>query len=353
MNPVRYQPNKFRGNVGRDLDSNNSANNFKLSNGVKIIKALNLFSGGLDSILAAKLLQRQNIEVTGLTFVSYFFNADVPQKMADELKLPLKIVNFSDEHLTMVKNPRYGYGKNMNPCLDCHLMMLRKAKEIMEKENFDLVATGEVLGERPFSQNLSALKLLEKESNLVGYLLRPLSAKLLEPTTPEKQGLIERNELLDIQGRSRKRQMALAQSFGINEYPTPAGGCSLTDPGFSQRLEELLKNWSNCQGTDIELLKYGRIFWHRVSNIQNPASDVLIVVGRNQAENQQLEKLAVAGDILIEIENLTGPTTLIRFQGVFGEEQKEQAIKKAEQLTQFYSPKARTRKDVSFRHFLA
>lgn len=307
---------------------------------MQIIKGLVLLSGGLDSILAVKVLQQQNIEITGLTFVSYFFNAESAKKAAKNLKISLKIVNFSREHLKMVKNPKYGYGKNMNPCIDCHLMMLKKAKEIMIKEKLNFVATGEVLGERPFSQNQQALKIIEKESGLIGYLLRPLSAKLLEPTIPEQQGLINRSKLLDIQGRSRKKQIGLAKEWGIKEYPTPAGGCLLTDPGFSQRLREMFKNWPNCQGDDIELLKLGRIFWE---------NNVLIVVGREQTENQKLEKLAQSGDLLIEIKNIPSPTTLVRCKTKIDDDLKNQIIKKAEQLTQYYSPKARGERSVLFK----
>ena len=183
------------------------------------IKALVLFSGGLDSILAVKILQLQGIDVTGLTFVSYFFNNQSAKKAASKLKIKLKTVNFSEEHLKMVKKPKHGYGKSLNPCIDCHLMMLRKAKEIMNspgsREKYDFVATGEVLGERPMSQNKKALDLIEKESGLKGFLLRPLSAKLLQPTILEKKRKIKRAELLDICGRSRKKQIALAKAFKI------------------------------------------------------------------------------------------------------------------------------------------
>lgn len=295
------------------------------------MKGLCLLSGGLDSILAAKLLQRQNIKIIGLTFVSYFFNAESAKKAAENLKIPLKIVDFSDEHLAMVKNPEHGYGKNMNPCIDCHTLMLKKAKEIMEQEKLNFVATGEVLGERPFSQNKQALEIIKKESGLAGYLLRPLSARLLEPTITEEQGLIDRDKLLDIQGRSRQRQMALAKEWGIKEYPTPAGGCLLTDPGFSQRLKEMFKNWPNCDGDDVELLKIGRNFWE-LGN--------LIVIGRNQEENGKIEKLIKKGDVLIKLKNIPGPTTLIRIKRSFDESQRNKLLKKAKDLTQYHSPKA-------------
>ena len=171
---------------------------------MKRIKALILFSGGLDSILAAKILEEQGIKLLGLTFKSYFFNEKEAKESARKIKLPLKVIDFSKEHLQIVKNPKYGYGKAMNPCLDCHILMLKIAKRLMNKEGFHFVATGEVLGERPMSQNKEALKLIEKRSLLKGYLLRPLSAKLLEPTIPEMSGLVNREKLLDISEKITK-----------------------------------------------------------------------------------------------------------------------------------------------------
>jgi len=300
-------------------------------------KTLLLLSGGLDSILAAKVLKSQGIKVTALSFKSYFFNVGAAQKAAKNLKIPLKIVDFSKEHLKMVKSPKYGYGKSMNPCIDCHSLMLKKAKEIMKKEKFDFVATGEVLGERPMSQNPKALKIVENQSSLKGYLLRPLSAKLLEPTIPEKKGLVDRDKLLDISGRSRRKQISLAKEWKIKHYPTPAGGCLLTDPGFSKRLKELFDKYLNCDGNDIGLLKLGRHFWER---------KVKIIVGRNKKENKTIKKLAKKGDILIEMKNYPGPLTLIRAYSKKKIPQK--IIKKAKNLTQYYSTKARNKKDIKF-----
>ena len=217
---------------------------------MKKAKVLILFSGGLDSILATKLLLEQGIIVQGLTLKSAFFDAKQAKKAAEKVGIQLKVIDFSDEHLRMVKNPKFGYGKNMNPCIDCHLLMLKTAQKIMTKENFDFVATGEVLGERPMSQRKQILGLLEKEAGLVGRLLRPLSAKLLLPTEAEKKGLVDRRKLLDIQGRSRKRQLALAKKWGIDWYSTPAGGCLLTDPEFSKKLDRKSTRL-NSSHTDI------------------------------------------------------------------------------------------------------
>lgn len=292
-------------------------------------KGLCLFSGGLDSVLAIRLLQRQGVDVVGLTFVSYFFNAETSIRMAQQLNIPFRVMDISLEHLAMVKQPRYGYGKNMNPCLDCHLMMLRRAKQIMTEDGFDFVATGEVLGERPFSQNLAALNLLEKQSGLTGYLLRPLSAKLLSPTIAEQKGLVNREKLLDISGRSRQKQIEMALEWGISEYPTPAGGCCLTDPGFSGRLKELLAHWPKASGDDIQLLKYGRIFWQ---------DNVLLIVGRNQEENNRLEQLRRPKDTLVSPKNFSGPTILIRSK-INASSDMSLVISSAKELIQKYSKK--------------
>lgn len=351
----------------------------------KKTSALVLFSGGLDSILAVKLLQEQRIKVTGLVFVSYFFDSQLAAKAAKKLKIELKTVDFSEEHLKIVKKPKYGYGKTMNPCLDCHVLMLKKAKEIAgigrrlssnaeipsedfrscgllaprlwrdharsqsdvaeslhpipKLAKFDFIATGDVLGERPMSQNKQALELIEKESGLNGYLLRPLSAKLLEPTVPEKKGLVDRSKLLDISGRSRQKQMALAKKWGIKEYPTPAGGCLLTDPQFGQRLKELLAKWPDAQGNDIQLLKLGRHFWigPTLEEAQNRMRDNKIIVGRNETENKRIKELAQKGDLVIEPKDFAGPTILIRGKTKLLKE----SLAEAKELMVKYSPKLR------------
>ncbi len=291
----------------------------------KKVRALLLFSGGLDSLLAAALLKEQGIEVVGITFKSYFFDENQAKKYAKQLGIPLKVVDISEEHFEIVKKPKYGYGRSMNPCIDCHVLMLKKAKEIMEKEGFDFIATGEVLGERPMSQNRKALKIVEKESGLEGYLLRPLSAKLLEPTIPEKLGLVDRIKLLAIKGRSRKKQIELAKKFGL-KYPQPSGGCILTDLNFGKKLKEVLEKRKNLDANDIKLLRVGRHFWYECFKI---------VVGRNKEENEILKKLARDGDILIEFKKLRGPTTLVRKYCKKG--RKKEAIEKAKELTKRYS----------------
>ncbi len=293
-------------------------------------------SGGLDSMLAAKVLMEQGVEMTGIVFVSNFFGAAKARKAAGQLGINLKEVEFKKEHLKMVKNPKHGYGKNMNPCIDCHALMLRYAKEIMEsscakastyvktsadksedkKEGFDFVATGEILGQRPMSQNKEALKTVAKESCLGDLLVRPLSAKLLEESRPEKEGKLIRGRLFDIKGRSRDKQKELIKKFGIKEYASPGGGCLLTDPEFSQRLLKLFNYWPDCSGDDIELLKNGRIFWLTTrmgaDTGRMAANKVLIVIGRDKEDCANLEKLAKKGDIMIKLKEMVGPLTIVR-----------------------------------------
>ncbi len=271
-------------------------------------KALVLLSGGLDSLLAARVLMEQGIDVTGLSFKSNFFGSAKGKKVAEQLGIPHIAVDFADEHLAMVKNPKHGYGKNMNPCIDCHALMLKKAKEIMERDGYDFVATGEVLGERPMSQNREALKIVEKDSGLLGKLIRPLSAKLLDETDLEKAGLVNRGRLLDISGRSRARQLELVKKFGIKEFASPGGGCLLTDPGFSEKLLKILEFWPEASGNDVELLKYGRVFWLKAEQDKN----VLMIVGRDEKSNENLDKSAQRGDVLIQPVEENGPTGLVR-----------------------------------------
>jgi tRNA U34 2-thiouridine synthase MnmA/TrmU len=283
---------------------------------MKTTKALVLFSGGLDSMLAAKILQKQNIEVDGVCFKSNFFSCEKARKAAEHLGIKLIEVDISEEVLNLVKNPPSGYGKHLNPCVDCHALMIKKAGEFLRNREYDFIATGEVLGQRPFSQNKDALKRVEKLAGVE--ILRPLSAKLLPETGMEKQGLVIRGKLLDIQGRARERQMELAEKYNLKYYSAPAGGCLLTDPEFTQRLLAMLENWPECDTNDVELLKYGRVFWLKTrmntnkKRIYTNHEWVLVVVGRNQDDNENLEKLARKGDVMIELEEIMGPTAIVR-----------------------------------------
>ncbi|MBU1126827.1 tRNA 4-thiouridine(8) synthase ThiI [Patescibacteria group bacterium] len=287
---------------------------------MKKIKALVLFSGGLDSLLAMKLLQEQDISVTALIFKSYFFSSKKAEKNAKQLNVPVIVSDISKKHLEVVKNPASGHGKAANPCIDCHLLMLRQAKKIAEKRGFDLIATGEVLGERPFSQNKNALEKIKKNSGLSEILLRPLSAKLLEPTILEEKGLINRERLEAISGRSRKRQLELAKKYKL-KFPTPGGGCILTEKEFGKKLFDLFEKQPDFEENDLKLLFFGRHFWN---------NNTKIVIGRNKEENEKLKKLFQKGDILIEPE-FPGPTALIS-----GKSSKEN-IAKAKTLILKYS----------------
>ncbi|MGL4774444.1 MAG: tRNA 4-thiouridine(8) synthase ThiI [Clostridium sp.] len=223
-------------------------------------RALAMISGGLDSILAAKLIKDQGIEVIGICFKSYFFNEDNAKRMVKQIDIPLEVVDFSEEHFTMVKNPKHGWGKNINPCIDCHAMMMRHSGELLKKFDADFIITGEVLNQRPMSQNRQALNIVKRESGFSDKILRPLCALNLEATEMEKQGLVDREKLLDISGRSRKRQMELADVWGIKEYPSPAGGCKLTEPNYAIRLKEVIDRQGDATPKDISLLRYGRHF---------------------------------------------------------------------------------------------
>ncbi|MCX6766569.1 MAG: tRNA 4-thiouridine(8) synthase ThiI [Candidatus Moranbacteria bacterium] len=273
-------------------------------------RALVLFSGGLDSILAVKILESQGIDVTALTFVSYFWSAEQAKKSAKKNKIKLITKDFSHKHFEIIKKPKYGRGAGMNPCIDCHFLMLKVAKKIAREAKYEILATGEVLGQRPMSQNSRALELIEKKAGLVGKILRPLSAKALPETEMEKSKIVNREKLLGISGRSRKEQLELAKKYKIKYFPSPAGGCILTDKEYSKKLRELLEKNKKPKPSDLKLLRLGRHFW---------SDNTRIILGRNHEENLMLKKLAEKGlpageegDTLIEPKDIPGPTVLIR-----------------------------------------
>jgi len=283
------------------------------------MKAIALISGGLDSTLATKLIQDLGIELIALNTVSPFCLCNRrssrgclygANSVAKQLGLKLISVDVSKDFLEIVKKPKHGYGSNMNPCIDCRILLFKKAKEAMEIEGASFVITGEVLGQRPMSQKLNTMRLIEKEAGLNGLVLRPLSAKVLEPTIPERQGWIVRDKLLAISGRGRREQMVLAGKLGINDYPCPSGGCLLTDPEFSQRLKDLMK-YGEFNLENTQLLRIGRHF-----RLNDTAK---LVVGRNEKENERMLNLARENDYLfMPTDELAGPTSLGR--GIFSEE---------------------------------
>ncbi len=274
-------------------------------------KALILLSGGLDSTLVAGTMLKQGVEVEAVNFLTPFCTCTrtkgcryEAKRVAEEFGIPLRIFNVSLEYIEVVKNPKYGYGKGINPCIDCRIFMFKKAKEYMVEIGASFIATGEVLGQRPMSQHRRAMEIIERDSGLEGLVLRPLSAKLFEPTIPEEKGWVDREQLLDISGRSRKPQMALAKNLQINEYPCAAGGCLLTEPAFAGRMRDLFKFTPEPTMNDIQLLKVGRHF---------RLSDTLkIIVGRNEEENKRLLGLAKEKDIRLGGGNHKGPVTLIK-----------------------------------------
>jgi len=269
-------------------------------------KAIGLLSGGLDSILAIKMILEQDIEVIGVCFTSPFFdNSKYAKSITAKLGIELRVINFGTDYIEIVKNPKYGYGKNFNPCIDCHTYMLRQAKKLMEEIKADFVFTGEVLNERPMSQNRQALQNIERDAGLIGKLLRPLSTQLLEPTIPETTGIIDRWKLGSISGRSRKPQIELAKKYGITDFPQPAGGCLLTDETFSKRLKDAFDHKEDSIN-DLELLKIGRHF--RASDNESAK----IVVGRNEQENKRLNELANDTDLILLPIEIAGPTVLVR-----------------------------------------
>jgi tRNA U34 2-thiouridine synthase MnmA/TrmU len=267
------------------------------------VKGIALFSGGLDSSLAFKVIEKQGIEVLGITFETPFFSAARARASANRIGLPLTVLNITEEHLHMLHAPRYGYGKNMNPCIDCHTLMLKIAGRSMEEEGADFVFTGEVLGQRPMSQGKQSLYVVAKNAGYPDRIIRPLSARLLPETAPEREGKVDRTRLLDIQGRGRKQQMEMAVHYGITSYPAPAGGCLLTDPVFSKRLRDLFDRHPDHYVRDIELLKVGRHF--------RLTEKTKAIVGRNAIDNDTIEHLAIAGDALIRIAQVPGPTVLV------------------------------------------
>jgi tRNA U34 2-thiouridine synthase MnmA/TrmU len=285
---------------------------------VKKTRALLLMSGGLDSLLAARILMDQGVEVTPVCFKSYFFGCAKAEAAARDLGLKLRVSNFAKEQLDVVKNPEHGRGQAINPCIDCHLLMIKKAGEIMKKDGFDLVATGEVLEERPMSQNSRSIALIEEKSGLAGRLLRPLSAKLLPETEAEKKGQIDRSKLEAISGRSRKRQLELAENFGIKNIPQPSGGCILTEKDYGEKLKTLLEQKENIAQDDIDLLSSGRVFWRSLQS-SGGAKKTLIVVARNESECENLKKLFRPKDFLFFPESFPGSTVLARHFGSLNE----------------------------------
>ena len=267
-------------------------------------------SGGLDSQLAIRVLERAGAYVEAVAFATPFFDNSKARTAAEALGVKLHVIDFLDDEISLIENPPHGFGGAMNPCIDCHALMIRRAGELMEKLGFDFVATGEVRGQRPMSQNAQSLLTVEKASGLRGCLVRPLSAKLLEPTVPELEGKLDREKLLDISGRSRDRQIALAAELGIVAYPSPAGGCKLTDDALGRKLRDLMEHEGLRDRTLIELLLVGRRF--RLPDGSG------VILGRDGKENAKLKEIAASLTtgtsrflLLTPPQGLVGPTALL------------------------------------------
>lgn len=282
----------------------------------KKVKAVALLSGGLDSSLAVRMMLDQGVDVEAIAIKTPFCDFDCGKgcghkvkEVATELGIRLQTVYFGDEYLKMLKNPKYGYGSGMNPCIDCRGMMYNAAKKHMEKINADFIFTGEVLGQRPMSQNHRSFDIIENETNTQGKILRPLSAKHLPITEIEKEGLVNRKNLENIKGRSRKIQLSLANKYEIIDPPNAAGGCLLTDPMFSKRVKDLYKHEKNVPTTnDIELLKIGRHF--RLN------ADCKLIVGRNESENSMIDSLYENSDWILYAKDYAGPVGLLRGKNI-------------------------------------
>ena len=280
------------------------------------VRAISLFSGGLDSICATRVVMAQGVEVLAVKFVSPFFGYDIlrdadgyRREIRDKYGIEADVYDISEEYLQMLRTPSHGFGKYFNPCIDCKIFMLERAKTLLDELGASFLITGEVLGQRPMSQRRDTLNVIERDSATRSLLLRPLSAKLMNPTEAELRGWVDREKLLDFSGRGRSRQIALAKSFGINDFPAPAGGCILADPILSTRIarvyqDDFVVTQQNMNVADILLMLIGRQFLL--------PNEGWLVLGRDEKENDRLEELQEPGDIKLFIEERPGPVALLR-----------------------------------------
>ncbi len=270
-----------------------------------MIKALALFSGGLDSMLAIKIMRSQNIQIMAICFTTPFFNADQAILSANEIEVDLKVEDITPLYMQIIHKPRYGFGKHMNPCIDCHGLMLKKCWEIAIDKGYQFIFTGEVVGQRPMSQRRDAMRAVEKLSGCKGFILRPLSARLLPETIPEQKGWVDREKLLMINGRGRKEQIILSEKFNIKNYPPPAGGCLLTNEAYAKKLKDLLLYNTSPKKIDLELLKAGRHFRF--------ANGLKVIIGRDETDNEKLLEISVKKQdhIMLTIANMPGPIAII------------------------------------------
>ncbi len=292
--------------------------------------AIALFSGGLDSILAARLIVAQGLKVKCLHYVSPFFG--YPEKVESWREiygLDIEAIDISDSYVEMMQKPKYGFGSTLNPCIDCKILMMSKTKTLLEKYNAKFVISGEVLGQRPMSQRRDTLNSIQRDSELKDKLLRPLCAKHMEETEVEKGGLVDRQKLCNFSGRGRNGQLELAKELGITEIPTPAGGCKLTEKDTSARYWYVL-NFHKKEAKNLKLANVGRQFWHTINNLW-------MIVGRNQEDNLKLEEMAQEKDILLRVDGFPSPLALIRPNEQVVD---RDILKEAASFLASYSPKA-------------
>jgi tRNA-specific 2-thiouridylase len=273
-------------------------------------RAIALFSGGLDSILACRVVAGQGIHVSAVKFVTPFFDYHLlfdpgyPLRMREKFGIEVEVRDVSVDYLALLCNPAHGYGKNFNPCLDCKIFMMTKAREMMQEMNASFLISGEVVGQRPMSQRRDALRVVERDSGCDGILLRPLSAKCLEPTRPELDGLVDRELLCDFSGRARSKQIALAREMGLVGYPSPAGGCVLTDINVSQRIKRYFAEHETLRVADMRLLTVGR-------HLALPGG-AWLVMGRDEEENTTVLNLVEPEDTILKLADRPGPAALLR-----------------------------------------
>ncbi len=270
------------------------------------MKAVALFSGGLDSALAIKLVQKQGIQIVAVYFHSPFFEPESTKRikhLARILNIKLKVIELGSDYVRLVRHPNHGYGKNINPCVDCHMYMLKSAEKYAKKIGARFISTGEVVGQRPMSQHKHTLLMIGKRTGLSGKILRPLSAKLLPETEAERKGWVDRSKLLEIEGRRRGIQLKLAKKLNISGFQSGGSGCKLTDMGYANKVGDLFKNKKRITIRDVELLNFGRHFRYNKNKI---------IVGRNEQDNKMLMRLKLKSDLAFEVEDIAGPTTVLK-----------------------------------------
>jgi tRNA-specific 2-thiouridylase len=282
------------------------------------MKVVLLYSGGLDSSLVLRILQEWDADIYPLYIYNQFLSCKNPPELTD-----LHVIDVSKDFINIVRSPEHGYGKNLNPCIDCRILMLQKAKEYLKQKKGDFIATGEVLDQRPMSQHLEQLMLIDKKASCEGLVVRPLSGALLPPTKAETDGVIDRNLMLTIKGRSRKIALSMAEKMNIAQFMSPGGGCLLTDPGFCRRLADLMRYKEKIEVRDIELLKIGRHF--RLDD------KTKLIVGRDEEENNTIETMVRAPDYFLYVPDTGSPNAL--FIG------KKKNLERAAAITARYSDK--------------